>query len=196
MIVDWAQKRKLQRLRSDRRVGVREKERLTEWLAIFEARGLTSEEQIFSALDAARAAADRCGPWRNWAFLTLQIQLSAERLEGRTPSGLEPPRCPDPPPEDGESIWAKAKTAIRCQIPEIAFLNWFSCTRQIRECGSRIEVAVPDEPTEAYLRQEYHHVTRAVLSDLGVNEIRFVVRDPPESPQFRIPIRGVTIVPS
>ena len=46
------------------------------------------------------------------------------------------------------------------------------------ECGSRIEVAVPDEPTRSYLSQEYHQVTHAVLSDLGVNEIRFVVRDP------------------
>jgi hypothetical protein len=78
MIVDWAQKRKLQRLRSDRQLGVPEKERLTEWLAIFEARGLTHKEQIFSVLDAARAAADRCGRSRNWAFLTLQIQLFAE----------------------------------------------------------------------------------------------------------------------
>jgi hypothetical protein len=179
MIVDWAQKRKLQRLRSDRHVGVPEKERLKEWLAIFEARGLTNDEQIFSVLDAARAAADQCGQWRNWAFLTLQIQLSAERLEGRTPSGVEPPTCADPLPEDAESTWAKAKTVIRCQIPEIAFLNWFSYTRQMMDCGSRIEVAAPDEPTEAYLTQEYHHVTRAVLSDLGVNEIRFVARDPP-----------------
>lgn len=179
MIVDWAQKRKLQRLRSDRQVGVPEKERLREWLAIFEARQLTNEEQVFSVLDAARAAADRCGRWRNWAFLTLQIQLSAERWEGRTRSGVEPPTCADPLPEDAESIWAKAKTLIRCRIPETDFLNWFSCTRQMVDYGSRIEVAVPDEPTEAYLSQEYHHIMRAVLSELGVNEIRFVVRDPP-----------------
>jgi len=85
----------------------------------------------------------------------------------------------DPGPEDAGSIWAKAKTVIRGQIPEIAFLNWFSCTRQIMDRGSRIKVAVPDEATRAYLSEEYHHVTHAVLSDLGVNEIRFVVRDPP-----------------
>lgn len=182
MIVDWAKKLKLRRLRSDRQVGLPEKERLREWAAIFEARGL-AEDQIFSVLDAARAAADRCGQWRNWAFLTLQIQLSAERWEGRKSPGVEPSTCPDPLPEDTESTWAKAKTVIRCQIPETAFLNWFSCTRQIRECGSRIEVAVPDEPTEAYLSQEYHRVMRAVLADFGVNEIRFVVRDSPKSPR-------------
>src|SRR5262249_19241117 len=94
IIVDWAQKRKLQRLRSDRQVGVPEKARLMEWLAIFEARGLTDEEHIFSVLDTARAAADRCGRWRNWAFLTLQIQLSAERWEtNRSPSAAESRTC-------------------------------------------------------------------------------------------------------
>ena len=46
VIVDWAQNRKLKRQRSDRQLGVPEKERLTEWLAIFEARGLTSEEHL------------------------------------------------------------------------------------------------------------------------------------------------------
>jgi hypothetical protein len=166
-IVDWAYKRKLQRRRSDRQVGVPEKERLTEWLAIFEARGLTDEEQIFSVLDAARAAADRCGPWRNWAFLTLQIQLSVERWEAdRSPSGVESQTCSAPPEEAQDTIWAKAKIRIRSQVPEIAFRNWFACTRQIQECGSRIDVAVPDEPTQAYLTQEYHRATGAALRDM------------------------------
>jgi len=106
MIVDWAQKRKLQRLRSDRQVGVPEKERLTEWLAMFEGRGLTDEERIFSVLDAARAAADRCGRWRNWAFLTFQIQLSVERWEAdRSPSGVESQTCSAPPAEAQDTIW-------------------------------------------------------------------------------------------
>jgi len=61
MIVDWAQKRKLQRLRSDRQVGVPEKDRLKEWLAIFEARGLTNEEQSSSCSMRLARAADRCG---------------------------------------------------------------------------------------------------------------------------------------
>ena len=181
MIVDWAQKRKLQRLRSDRRVGVPEKERLTEWLAIFEARGLTEEEQIFSALDAARAAADRCGRWRNWAFLTLQIQLSVERWEAdRSPSGVESQTCSAPPAEAQDTIWAKAKIRIRSQVPEIAFRNWFSCTRQIKEYGSRIEVGVPDEPTRAYLTQEYHQATAAALREMGISEVRFVVTGAPD----------------
>jgi Helix-turn-helix domain len=159
MIVDWANKRNLQRLRSDRQIGLPEKDRLTEWAAILEARGIADEDQVCSVLDAARAGADRCGEWRNWGFLTLQIQLSAERLNGRTPSGVDAPMCPALPTEDPESIWAKAKTRIRSQIPETAFLNWFSCTLQIMTCDSEIEVAVPDEVTGAYLRNEYRDTT-------------------------------------
>jgi hypothetical protein len=147
---------------------------------IFEARGLADEDQIFSVLDAARAAADRRG--QCGIGLTLQIQLSTERLEGWASSGVEPPTCPDPLPQGAESIWSKAKTVIRCQIPEIAFLNWFSCTRQIMDCGSRIEVAVPDEPTEAYLSQEYHHLTRAVLSDSESTRFAWSYAIHPESP--------------
>ena len=178
-IVDWAKKRNIQRLRSDRQVGLPERERLAEWVAMFEVRGILEDEQVFCVLDAARAAADRSAQWRNWAFLTLQIQLSAERLECRNPSGIEPPTCLVPPAEDPESIWARAKTRIRSQIPEIAFLNWYACTRQIMTSGSRVDVAVPDEATGAYLTSEYHDVTRTALLDLGVNEIRFIVCDPP-----------------
>ena len=41
---------------------------------------IKSAEQIFSVLDIARTAADRAGDWRNWSFLTLQIQLAVERM--------------------------------------------------------------------------------------------------------------------
>jgi chromosomal replication initiation ATPase DnaA len=82
--------------------------------------------------------------------------------------------CPPAPEEDPQSIWARAKTQIRSQISEIAFLNWFSCTRQVMANGSRVDVAVPDQATEAYLRCEYHDVVIAALSKLGVKEFRFV----------------------
>src|SRR5215469_11624876 len=85
-----------------------------------------------------------------------------------------------PPAEAQDTIWAKAKIRIRSQVPEIAFRNWFSCTRQIKECGSRIDVAVPDEPTRSYLTQEYHEATRAVLRDMGSSEVRFVVTGAPD----------------
>ncbi len=67
---------------------------------------------------------------------------------------------------------------IRSQIAETAYLNWFSCTREIMRSGSRIDVAVPDETTGAYLKNEYHDIARAALSDEGVNEIRFYRRKP------------------
>jgi hypothetical protein len=70
---------------------------------IFEARGLTDEEQIFPLLDAACAAANRCGRWRNWAFLTLQIQLSDERREAdRALSVVESQTCSAPTAEAEE----------------------------------------------------------------------------------------------
>ncbi len=37
---------------------------------------------------------------------------------------------------------------------------------------------MPDEPAVACLRDDYDRVINAALSDLGVGEIRFVVRDP------------------
>jgi len=77
-------------------------------------------------------------------------------------------------------LGAKAKIRIRSQVPEIAFRNWFSCTRQIKECGSRIDAAVPDEPTRAYLTQEYHQATGAALREMGISEVRFVVTGAPD----------------
>ena len=179
-IIGWAKARNIQRLRSDRQVGLPEKEHLARWTSIFEARGVADDEAlVYSVLDMARAAADRFGQWRSWGFITLQIQLAAEQLDkARVPRPAESPLPQDPLPEEPDSAWAKAKARIRLQISEIAFLNWFACTWQIEKCGSRIEVAVPDEPTRAWLKDEYELVINEALSDLGVEETRFVVCDP------------------
>ena len=93
-------------------------------------------------------------------------------------SVIDVPSPRTPLPEEPDSVWAKAKAHIRSQIPEKAFLNWFVCTRELVRCGSRIEVGVPDEVTSEFLSEEYHQVTRTALSDLGIDEIRFVVFDP------------------
>jgi hypothetical protein len=93
-------------------------------------------------------------------------------------SVIDVPSPRTPLPEEPDSVWAKAKAHIRSQIPEIAFLNWFACTRELVRCGSKIEVGVPDELTSEFLKEEYHHVTRNALSELGIDEIRFVVFDP------------------
>lgn len=113
----WAKERNVQRIRSDRQVGPPEKEHLTQWAGISEPRDVTDEEQVYSVLDVARAAADRFGQWRNWGFLTLQIQLAAERLERARTSSVEyyPPSRTPMPPEEPESLRAKAKARIRSQ---------------------------------------------------------------------------------
>jgi Helix-turn-helix domain len=179
-IIGWARARNIQRLRSDRKVGMPEKELLAQWTSIFEARGVIDDEVlVYAVLDVARAAADRIGPWRSWAFITLQIQLAAEQVDkAHVPRPAESPPSQDPLPEEPDSDWAKAKARISLQIPEIAFLNWFPGTWQIAKWGSRIEVAVPDEPTKAWLKGEYELVISQALSDLGVQEICFVVCDP------------------
>jgi hypothetical protein len=161
-------------------VGLPEKEHLAQWTSIFEVRGVADDEVlVYSVLDMARAAADRFGPWRSWGFITLQIQLAAEQLDkARVRGPAEFQLSHDPIPEEPDSDWAKAKAQIRSQISEIAFLNWFACTWQIETCGSRIEVAVPDEPTKAWLKGEYELVISEATSGLGVAEIRFVVCDP------------------
>jgi hypothetical protein len=46
------------------------------------------------------------------------------------------------------------------------------------KCGSQLEVAVPDKPTGACLRQDFGHIIGAALWDLGVEEVRFIIRDP------------------
>jgi hypothetical protein len=180
VIIGWAKARNIQRLRSDRQVGLPEKEHLAHWTSIFEARGVADDEVlVYSVLDMARAAADRFGPWRSWGFITLQVQLAAEQLDKARVRGPAESELPNNSiPEEPDSDWAKAKAQIRSQVSEIAFQNWFSCTWQIVKFGSRIEVAVPDEPTKAWLKSEYKLVISKALSDLGVEEIRLVVCDP------------------
>ena len=183
-IMRWAKERQIQRLRFDRQVGPPGKEHLTRWTQIFEVRGFTDDEEIYSVLDVARTAADRLGQWRSWGFLTLQIQLAAEGFgKSATMNSRIYPAAQTSIPEEAESLWAKAKARIRSQILETAFLNWFDCTRQIKKCGSQIDVAVPDEPTATWLRDGYDHVIKAALADLGIEEIRFIVRDPLEGIQ-------------
>jgi hypothetical protein len=182
----WAKERNIQRLRSDRQVGPPEKEQLRQWVGIFEARGINDEEQVHSVLDAARTAADRFGQWRNWGFLTLQVQLAAENFgKAYTPNVEQYQPSRTLMPEQPDSLWSKAKARIRSQIPDVAFLNWFACTWQIMRCGSEIEVAVPDEPTGACLKDGYDHLISAALSELGVEKIRFVVRDPLEEERWK-----------
>ena len=175
----WAQERGTQRLRTNRRMGPPEKDHIQQWAEILKHRGIAEPEIIFAVLDSAVTAADRLGEWRNWTFLTLQIQLAAERV----PSGSRPRQTTSPPGcavvKDNPSCdWAIAKAKIRTQVGEIPFLNWFEPTRQVERQGGEITIAVSDEPSRIYLEAEYGTLTRTVLAELGIHEIRLTVAAP------------------
>ena len=132
-------------------------------------------------MDQAYIAAERSGRWRNWAYLTLQVQLAAETLmtpvEEPQPTAL----VPEPPREDPESEWAMAKSVIRSRVHEAAFANWFEPTRQLRRDGGRLTVWTPDEPTRISLATEYDSVTASVLADVGIGAVAFVAPDDPSA---------------
>lgn len=176
-IVEWAKSRRVQRLRTDRRIGGPDGEQVQQWSRILEAAGISERESIYDLMDTARQSADRAGEWRNWSFLTLQVQLAAER---RPVSVTEPQ--PEPEwnlnEEDPASEWALAKSKIRGEIGEIPFSNWFTRTRQLEREGSRIKISVSDEPSRFFLESEYGEVTRRVLAELGVDEVRWILEEP------------------
>ena len=176
-ISHWARERGIQRLRMDRRIGAPDKQHLRQWSRILEQRAIAQPEIICALLDSARAAADRSGEWRNWSFLTLQIQLAVERWRPQTP----PPETIGPErtlvKEDPASEWAIAKAKIRTQIGEIPFSNWFAQTRQIGRQGRQIIVTAPDDSSRFFVEAEYGNVTRTVLAELNIHEIHWTVRE-------------------
>ena len=175
-IIAWAKERRIQRLRADRRIGLPEREQLSQWAAILDSRGIGEFNGVLAVLDSARVAAERSGGWWHWAYLTLQIQLAAERFQtdgiAPRPMFLLPHEEVE---EDPDCDWAAAKSTIRTQIPETAFINWFAPTRQVERRGDALKVEVPDEPTRCYLVSEYERVTRGALSRFGINEVQYVV---------------------
>ena len=174
----WATERQIQRLRTDKRIGLPEKEQLSQWAAILDTRGIGESDRVFAVMDAACNSAERAGQWRNWAYLTLQIQLAAERLHvGAIPQVAVSQLPYKQGEENPDCDWTAAKAKIRSQIPETAFLNWFAPTRQVERRGTPITVAVPDDSTRCYLTAEYNHVTKGALLSLGIDEVEFIVQD-------------------
>jgi hypothetical protein len=118
----WAQDRGIQRLRTDRRLGPPEENHLRQWAGILNHRGIAESEIIFAVMDSALTAAKRSGEWRNWTFLTMQIQIAAERV----PSGAQLQQTTSTAAHavvrDNPSCdWAIAKAKIRTQVGEIPF---------------------------------------------------------------------------
>jgi hypothetical protein len=171
----WATERQIQRLRADRRLGLPEKEQVAAWVDILASRGIEESRGILAVLDAALVGADRSGRWRHWSYLTLQIQLAAERLQPGKTATLPATQSPrEPEKEDRGCEWVAAKAAIQAKISETAFLNWFAPTRQVDRLGSVLTVLVPDEPTRCCLLSEYGHITKSAVSSFGIEEVRFV----------------------
>jgi hypothetical protein len=172
----WAEERGFQRLRSDRRVGYPDHQHVQQWSRILQQRGIAKAETVFAVLDAAVNAAARSGEWRNWSFLTLQVQLAAERLPAVSPAA---PATAVPlwdlPGEDPACVWAIAKQKIRNQIGKVPFDNWFARTRQIDRHEGQITIAVWDEPTRFFLEAEYGDLTRAALAEVGIDKIGLTV---------------------
>jgi hypothetical protein len=175
-ITRWARERGIRRLRSDRRVGYPDEECVVRWSRILEQRRVEGSDHIFAVLDAAMNAATRSGEWRNWAFLTLQVQLAAERLPMPSPAPLSSttPPC-DIPDEDPACDWAVAKREIRNRIGEIPFANWFERTRQIRRWDTQITIAVPDETSRFFLETEYGDLAQYVLAEFGIERLQLIV---------------------
>ena len=176
-ILDWANSRGLQRIRSDRRVGAPEKEHLTQWAAICATRDIYEPEAISAVMDTAREAADRSGDWRAWSYLTIQVQLAGERNPVKVKSDDQTPQtCPGASESADGWEWSQTKAALRGRIAPIAFSNWFADTRQVERSGATLTVSVPNEPTRAFLDDEYRtEILDAVLL-LRIDRIQFVVR--------------------
>ena len=179
VILSWAMNEGIRRRRADGAVGYPEQALVDEWAAILNGFcPLDSSRDVWirSVMENARTAADRTHDWRNWTFLTLQIQLAAERT--RSIEAKSRPIVSDVPPalpEDPTCEWARIKTEIRRAIGEIPFTNWFQASRQTAYNGGSVTVELTDVQTKAYIETEYLDVVAYVSSTFGVSEVNFVV---------------------
>jgi hypothetical protein len=174
IILRWARQRSLKRLRSDRVMGFPDESLTIEWAEIIERARIKEEEAIYSVLDAARIGADRADCWRNWSFLTLQIQLVTERYHVRELSPND--RFIDEyVEEDADTEWAQIKELIRAEVGEIPFRNWFDGTRQAQRLGDEITITVPNEPTRTYLESEYAQLIERAMVSTGISCVRLIV---------------------
>lgn len=175
MIRAWAGKRRLRRLRSDRVTGWPDEKVIEQWAAILHAHGPVDAELVEVVLDSARRAADQTGVWRSWSFLTLQVQLAAERIQICRP---RPPEVGNDSqiatPEDVASEWVQAKAIIKDQVGDIPSSNWFERSRQTSRSETHITIAVPDEATREFLEGEYRDVIESILRKMGIGTARFV----------------------
>jgi chromosomal replication initiator protein len=91
-----------------------------------------------------------------------------------------------PFPEDGEWLllsdaWDDIKTSLAKTLSDGAYQNWISRTSLASMADGELTVRVPDETTEAWIRQEYTSQIRSVVEDLKlpIRRIRYTVSAAP-----------------
>lgn len=180
-ILNWARAEGIRRRRGDGRFVLPDEPLLQEWTNILNRFWLSGTDRlkwVDAVMNNARMAADLASEWRNWSFLTLQVQLAAERT--RLPADNSVLNVEDVvplPPEDPDCEWARAKAAVRAEIGEIPFGNWFASSRQTARTESSIIVELPNAQTKTFIEMDYLGVlTRAVL-ETGIPQVEFAVRD-------------------
>jgi len=73
--------------------------------------------------------------------------------------------------------WEQIKGWLSAKLSQGAYQNWFLRTAQERLLGDELIVRVPNESTEAWIKQEYSALIRAAISDLSlpVRAVRYEI---------------------
>ena len=67
-----------------------------------------------------------------------------------------------------EDVWEAIKVALAKKLGASSYQNWFSRTALVALEGTDLTVRVPDEPTEAWIRQEYSVEITATIKELNL----------------------------
>jgi chromosomal replication initiator protein len=73
--------------------------------------------------------------------------------------------------------WEQIKGWLSSKLSQGAYQNWFLRTSQDHLAGDELVVRVPNESTEAWIKQEYSALVRAAISDLSlpVKAVRYQI---------------------
>lgn len=180
-ILRWAHAEGIRRRRADGGFGLPDETSLQEWTEIlnqFCPDAVIRSEWTKAVMNHAKFAADKASDWRNWSFLTLQVQLAAERTKCTSPSLPSDVREADPlPPEDPDCAWARVKERIRATIGDIPFANWFASSRQTSLQEGSIIVELQSLQTKEFIEMDYLDVIAQAAQGCGISQVEFSVRD-------------------
>ncbi len=80
-----------------------------------------------------------------------------------------------------KDAWEEIKTWLSTKLSPGAYQNWFSRTAQSDLCDGELVVCVPNESTEAWIRQEYTALIRTAIETLSlpVKKVRYEINCAP-----------------